>query len=195
MYLKNYLIILTAYTICAIMLMFSKGQVVYGQEQDRITSEVNVEYIEQRASVQRVINYNVIDSGFVVNATQQDIDALMRIVEAEAGGEDRKGKLLVANVVINRVKNKSFPNSIKEVVYQKNENVTQFSPVSNGRINQVCVSEETKEVVYSALRGEDVSQGALFFMARKYAEEAGVEWFDNNLKFLFSHGGHDFYSK
>lgn len=190
MYLKNYLIILTVNTICAMMLMFSKSQIVYGQEQSKIINEVN---IEQSASTQRIIPYNVIDSGFIINATQQDIDVLMKIVEAEAGGEDRTGKLLVANVVINRVKNKSFPNSIKDVVYQKNENVTQFSPVSNGRINQVCVSEETKEVVYSALRGEDVSQGALFFLARKYSDPSNVEWFDNNLRFLFSHGGHDFY--
>lgn len=192
MYIKNYLIILTVNTICAIMLMFSKGQVVYGHEPNEIVNEIE---IEQRASVERIIQYNVIDTGFIINVTQQDIDVLMKIVEAEAGCEDRKGKLLVANVVINRVKNKSFPNSVKEVVYQKNEKVTQFSPVSNGRINKVCISEETKEVVYSALRGEDASKGALFFMSRKYADPSNIEWFDNNLKFLFSHGGHDFYVK
>ena len=192
MYLKNYLIILAVNTICALALMFSKGQVVYGQELEEITSEIDV---EQRASVQRTIPYNVVESGFVIEVTQQDIEILMKIVEAEAGGEDRKGKLLVANVVINRVKNKAFPNSVTEVVYQKNQNVTQFSPVSDGRINKVCISEETEEVVYSALRGEDVSKGALFFMARKYADPSNVEWFDNSLTFLFSHGGHDFYAR
>ena len=119
----------------------------------------------------------------------------MRIVEAEAGGEDRTGKLLVANVVINRVRNKKFPNNVTDVVYQKVQNVTQFSPVSNGRIDEVSISEETKEVVYSALRGEDISGGALFFMARKYAVPENVAWFDSQLTYLFSYGGHDFYAR
>ena len=44
---------------------------------------------------------------------------LLRIVEAEAGICDYQGKLLVANVVINRVESGSFPNTVTEVVYQK----------------------------------------------------------------------------
>ena len=101
----------------------------------------------------------------------------------------------MANVVINRVKNKKFPNNVTDVVYQKAQNVTQFSPVSNGKINEVTVSEETRDVVYSALWGEDISGGALFFMARKYAMDENVKWFDNQLTFLFSYGGHDFYTR
>ena len=73
--------------------------------------------------------------------------------------------------------------------------MAQFSPVSNGTIHTVKVTEDTKDVVYSALRGEDVSEGALFFMARKYAAPENVQWFDSNLTFLFSYGGHDFFAK
>ena len=73
--------------------------------------------------------------------------------------------------------------------------MTQFSPVSNGTINEVEISEETKEVVYSALRGEDISNGALYFMARKYAKAENIAWFDRNLTFLFSYGGHDFFGR
>ena len=80
-------------------------------------------------------------------------------------------------------------------MYQKAKNVTQFSPVSNGFIDQVNVSEETREVVYSALKGEDVSNGALFFMARKLTAPENAAWFDSNLTFLFSYGGHDFYTR
>lgn len=114
-------------------------------------------------------------------------------MEAEAGGEDRTGKLLVANVIINRVRAEEFPDTVTEVVYQKVKNVTQFSPVSDGKIETVKVSEETREVVYSALLGEDVSDGALYFVARKIADQEKVCWFDNNLTFLFSYGGHDFF--
>lgn len=38
-------------------------------------------------------------------------------MKQKQGGEDHKGKVLVANVVLNRVKNKSFPSTIKDVVF------------------------------------------------------------------------------
>lgn len=59
----------------------------------------------------------------------------------------------------------------------------------------MTISEETKEVVFSALYGEDISGGALFFMARKYAAPENAAWFDAHLTFLFSYGGHDFYAR
>ena len=40
--------------------------------------------------------------------------------------------------------------------------------------------------------GEDISQGALYFAARKYADSEKMRWFDEKLQFLFQHGGHEF---
>lgn len=202
MYSKNYFLLFAANTVCAVMLMFSKSYTVHGVE---LTADYRIENImegestqivdiEPSASIQRVITYENLEPAYCINVSQNDIDTLMKIVEAEAGGEDQTGKLLVADVVINRVKNKRFPDNITDVVYQKTQNVAQFSPVANGTIDKVTVSEETKEVVYRALRGEDISNGALYFMARKYADLENVVWFDNNLTFLFSYGGHDFYA-
>ncbi len=125
--------------------------------------------------------------------SHEDYEILLRIVEAEAGGEDEDGKLLVANVVLNRVASEEFPDSISEVVLQSSEGVTQFSPVSSGRIWKVTVSSETVSAVDRALAGEDISQGALYFAARKYANAENMKWFDENLTFLFKHGGHEFY--
>lgn len=129
------------------------------------------------------------------NLCEEDYDILLRIVEAEAGGEDEEGKLLVANVVLNRVNSDQFPDTVSEVVLQESKGVTQFSPVSSGSIWKVTVSEETKEAVARALGGEDISQGALYFAARKYADSENMRWFDEKLTFLFSHGGHEFYSQ
>lgn len=170
---------------------------VQGQEALKIEQEERaaVVIVEDKpiASLPREITLQEIEPEYVIKVSRQDIECLMRIVEAEAGCEDRTGKLLVANVVINRVRDEAFPDTVTEVVYQRNSQSAQFSPVSNGRIDTVKVSEETKEVVYSALRGEDVSQGALYFVARKYANPDKVCWFDDNLTHLFSHGGHDFF--
>lgn len=191
MYSKSYILLFLANLVCAGLLVFSRGIEVKA-DSSNLTKSVELERFE---SLERVISYDTINQSYCINVTDEDIDNLMRIVQAEAGGEDRKGKLLVANVVINRVKNPKFPDNITDVVFQREQNVTQFSPVSNGTIYHVTISEETKEVVYSALYGEDNSQGALFFMARKYAEPENAQWFDNHLTYLFSYGGHDFFKR
>ena len=173
------------------MIVFSRGVETEAQSVD-LTKSVELEQFE---SVERVITYDTIEPAYCISATKDDIENLMRIVQAEAGGEDRKGKLLVANVVINRVKNAKFPNNITDVIFQKKKNVTQFSPVSNGAIYNVKISEDTRDAGYSALYGEDVSEGALFFMARQYANPENEAWFDNNLTYLFSYGGYDFFKR
>lgn len=118
---------------------------------------------------------------------------LERIVEAEAGGEDRKGRVLVANVVLNRVMDKEFPDSIEAVVFQHSGKRYQFSPISNGAYYNVHVSKGTKKAVQAALEGEDPSQGALYFMERALAESGNVRWFDDALTKLQHHGCHEFY--
>ena len=83
--------------------------------------------------------------------------------------------------------------TIREVVFQQTNGVTQFSPVANGSYARVSISEETVSAVGRALRGEDLSEGALYFAARKYADNQKMRWFDENLTFLFQHGGHEFF--
>ena len=55
------------------------------------------------------------------------------------------------------------------------------------------MTEETKEAVQRALNGEDHSKGALYFMARRLARKSSARWFDENLKWLFKHGEHEFF--
>lgn len=119
----------------------------------------------------------------------QDYQVLLKIVEAEAGICDDKGKILVANVILNRVNSGQFPDTVTDVVYQP----SQFTPVSNGRINTCQVSSETVDSVNRALSGEDYSQGALFFMNRASARSGSVRWFDGQLTYLFGHQGHEFF--
>ena len=148
---------------------------------------------DSAVSGQRVVDYHMMEKEPGYCLSDEDMEALLRIVEAEAGCEDEEGKLLVANVVLNRVNHKSFPDTVTEVILQKENGVTQFSPVANGRYYRVEVSEETISAVGCALTGEDISEGALYFAARKYADSDKMKWFDENLTFLFSHGGHEFF--
>ena len=126
--------------------------------------------------------------------SDEDYDTLLRIVEAEAGSEDIKGRVLVANVIMNRVKSENFPDTVTEVVWDNSDGVPQFSPTYDGRINEVTVSDETREAVKQALKGTDYSEGALFFIQKSAAEAHNVKWFEKDLKKLFKYGVHEFYT-
>ncbi len=149
--------------------------------------------VDVEISGQRIIGFSILEQKLVYELTEEELEIMLRIVEAEAGTEDEDGKLLVANVVLNRMASDEFPDTVSEVVFQKESGEAQFSPVSDGAYYKVEVTEETIRAVERALKGEDISQGALYFAARKYADSTKMKWFDENLKFLFAHGGHEFF--
>lgn len=125
----------------------------------------------------------------MITLSPEEYNILLRIVQAEAGTCDETGKLLVANVILNRMEDEEFPDTVSGVVYQKR----QFSPVMNGSINTCKVTMETRNAVNRALQGEDLSEGALYFMNRSKSSGRNVRWFDTNLDFLFQHGDHEFF--
>lgn len=154
--------------------------------------------IERKANIHmkdEVVNGLITNYRNSFDISKKERQILERIVEAEAGGENISGKILVANVVLNRMESKDFPNSISKVVFAHSGNTYQFSPVANGRFYSVRVSKETKNAVRRALSGEDNSGGALYFAARRYADPDNMSWFDRCLDYLFSYGCHEFYDK
>ena len=162
-------------------------QIRFMEERAGLDASSFMGMVTEASSGQRIVDYNLLERKAKYNV-------LLRIVEAEAGCEDIKGKMLVAGVVMNRVESSRFPDTVREVVFQRGNGTVQFSPVRDGRLNRVKVSEETKEAVKRVLYGEDITDGALYFAARKYADPERMKWFDNSLTLLFSYGGHEFFS-
>lgn len=111
---------------------------------------------------------------------------LTKIAMAEAEGEDTEGKALVILVVLNRVWDDSFPDTIEEVVMQDN----QFSPVANGRYDKVEPDGDCWDALELVMDGWDESEGALYFESRSLST-----WHQRNLKYLFKHGNHYFYKE
>ena len=128
-----------------------------------------------------------------LSLSEKEIEVLQRIVEAEASGEDIYGKILVANVVINRVNSEEFPDTISDVVFQKNGSTYQFSPTRDGRYWSVKISKETIKAVDRALSGEDYSEGALYFFARRLTSNKKAKWFDSALEKVVQYGCHEFF--
>ena len=158
-----------------------------------LATDQGIGIMEVAVSGQRVVGYDLIEQKLAYELTDEEVEVLQRIVEAEAGSEDEDGRLLVANVVLNRMNSEAFPDTVREVVFQQSKGVTQFSPVASGRYFTVEISEKTVAAVERALAGEDISQGALYFASRKRANNSKMRWFDTKLTFLFEHGGHEFF--
>ncbi|MBM7625116.1 cell wall hydrolase [Sporohalobacter salinus] len=90
--------------------------------------------------------------------SEKELDLLSRLVHAEALGESYKGKVAVAAVVLNRVEDSKFPNTISEVIYQP----LAFEPVMNGRIYHPADNDSIK-AVKAALNGWDPTNNSLYF--------------------------------
>lgn len=96
--------------------------------------------------------------GSQLQITKADIELMAKLVYCESRGEPFEGKVAVASVVLNRVMNPKFPNTISNVIFQKNA----FSCVSNGKI-VAQPNESCYDAVYEAIRGKDPTNEALFF--------------------------------
>ncbi|MGF7184940.1 spore germination cell wall hydrolase CwlJ-like protein [Desulfitispora alkaliphila] len=155
------------------------------------TQEVEVH--TQREDRESFVIDEVIDDTYI-QLSEKDLIALERIVEAEATGEDIMGRIMVANVVFNRVNSANFPNTVYDVIHQRINGRAQFSPIDDNRYYTVTVSDKTREAVDRALAGETYAEDALFFMARSMASEAGITWFDRNLTKIKKHGAHEFFT-
>lgn len=132
---------------------------------------------------------NKYNEKFTKKVTEKEYEILCRIVQAEAGDQDVYGRILVANVILNRVNyEKEFPNDIEGVVFEKK----QFSPISNGAYYRVVVDDVTREAVDRCLSGEDYSYGALYFFMRSATAASTASWFDT-LTFICKYGCHEFF--
>ena len=97
-------------------------------------------------------------SGGGTSSSSSDLNLLARLVYAEARGEPYTGQVAVAAVVLNRVKNSSFPNTIAGVIYQSGA----FSVVADGQIN-LTPNSTAKKAAQDALNGWDPSYGAVYY--------------------------------
>lgn len=124
---------------------------------------MNVGWIQATRQVQLSNEEIVLMKQERVQATEEERQWLAKLIEAEASGEPLEGKIAVGAVVLNRVQSNLFPNTIKEVIFQKESGYYQFTPVANEYIYEVNPSPDSILAAEKALLGEDPSKGALYF--------------------------------
>ena len=91
------------------------------------------------------------------STNSNDLNLLSRLVYGEARGEPYKGQVAIAAVVLNRVKNKSFPNTVAGVIYQSGA----FTAVSDGQIN-LTPDQTARKAAQDALNGWDPTYGSIY---------------------------------
>lgn len=147
-----------------------------------------VEWIEDQWCVNLLIT-----GGPIISAekfyNQTDLLWLARIINAESKYEPLLGKIAVGNVILNRVADANFPDTVYDVIFDCRYAV-QFSPTSSSVIYNTP-SEESIIAAKACLEGYTVSTEILYFMNPRLAVS---DWISNNRSFVFVIGNHSFYA-
>lgn len=120
---------------------------------------------------------------------KDDLYWLARIIQAESGLEPWEGKLAVGDVVMNRVADADFPDTVYGVIFDRKFAV-QFTPVANGTVYNPPGREAIRAAT-ACLGGTQYTGEALYFLNPALSTSF---WIPENRRYLFTIGGHDFYA-
>ena len=110
-------------------------------------------------------------SGYTSSSTynNNDVYLLAKLVHSEARGETYKGQVAVAAVVLNRVKDSRFPNTIAGVIYQP----WAFTAVNDGQFN-LEPNSTAYQAAKDAMNGWDPTYGAVYYYNPKTATSSWI---------------------
>ena len=114
-----------------------------------------------------------------------DLKWLSHIINAEAGNQSLEGQICVGNVVLNRVADARFPDTVQGVIFSPN----QFCPVKSGTI--YCTPDaDAVAAAKLCLEGVNLAGESTYFVNPTTGSTA---WFRANLTYAMRVGDHDFY--
>jgi N-acetylmuramoyl-L-alanine amidase len=98
-----------------------------------------------------------------------DLYLLAKLVHSEARGESYTGQVAVAAVVLNRVDDSRFPNTIAGVIYQP----WAFTAINDGQFN-LEPNNTAYQAARDAMNGWDPTYGAVYYYNPKTATSAWI---------------------
>ena len=119
---------------------------------------------------------------------EDEVFWLARIITAEAGGESLLGQIAVGDVILNRVRSESFPNTIYGVIFDRKWGI-QFSPVANRTIYNTP-SYTSILAAKICLEGTSLSDDAMYFLNPAISTSS---WIVNNRPYAYTIGNHYFF--
>ncbi len=103
---------------------------------------------------------NINTGSLAKTANTSDIQLMARAINGEARGEPYEGQVAVGAVILNRVKDSRFPNSISGVIYQSGA----FTAVADGQINApISEGSTVYKAAQDAMNGWDPTGGCVYY--------------------------------
>ena len=94
------------------------------------------------------------------SSNASDVQLMARAINGEARGEPYEGQVAVGAVILNRVKDSRFPNTIAGVIYQSGA----FTAVADGQINAPIAENSTVyKAAEDAMNGWDPTGGCVYY--------------------------------
>lgn len=143
-------------------------------EKEAAAKEAAVKAAAEKEAAQQAIQRKATS----VNVSSSDEELLAALIYCEAGGEPYEGQVAVGAVVMNRVRSSSFPNTIREVIYQSG----QFGPAITGKLDRVLAGGQTtdscRQAAREAIAGYSPVGSALYFGdGQNFGQKIGGHWF------------------
>lgn len=106
-----------------------------------------------------------------------DKELLASIIFCEAGNQSFEGQVAVGAVIMNRIANGAYPNTLEGVIYQPG----QFGPAGSGWLDQIRstagYTASAMQAAEAALAGQNPIGGCLYFDQGGYGMQIGAHFF------------------
>lgn len=129
-----------------------------GLKADGVVGKQTYKALGMNNSYQILVGKEQNNTSSVNGYSSSDVYLLAKTIYAEGRGEPYTGQVAIGAVVLNRVRNSAFPNTISGVVYQKHA----FTAVSDGQIN-LTPNDTAMKAARDAINGWDPTGGALYY--------------------------------
>lgn len=134
----------------------------FGEEAEQIYRSIHGEDTVTAVAAKDIASESAAQAAPAAQISAGEMDLLAAIIQCEAGGESHEGKVAVGAVIMNRMRNRQFPDTVTDVVYQSG----QFSPVASGILSGVLAQGARSDcyaAAQDALNGVNPVGDSLYF--------------------------------
>lgn len=128
---------------------------------------------------------NSVINTYYDSLSSEEIFLLEVTIQHEVGNFSKTYKQYVAELIYNRIKSEDFPDTVKEVLFQKG----QFQGIQNWAYSDIEIDNETREVIFEVFSKQHTTHPATFYYNPALSEYESVMWFEysGDVEYVFSH--------
>lgn len=182
----SYLVSSNLLTRASLLLVFSVailvGSIIAPSENTNKTPAAEDTQTIRASPPMSTVYVNITPRAFEVNEPRsmyntlsaEEINLIEVVIQHEVGGLSADYKRLIAELIYNRLLSEEFPDSVKGVLYQRN----QFCGIENWYYPEYPVDEETRQIVKEVFSSPETSHQATFYYNPALSEYESLVWFE-----------------